>query len=819
MQHKLFLHRLVILILTVFILGFFIPSYFLRAGTPYPAVDEIGHTPLDFTKFNPNNDAPISANGFATPIGIAMDTMHHWLFVADADNNRILVFTLDSNNQPIDRTADFVLGQSNFEDSSGGGQVAMLNMNGVHYPDVLEYDTVHSRLFVSDGLNSRVLVFDFSNGVITNGQTAAYALGSFVPELPSQNSLNAPNGLAYDEHNDRLYVADTLHSRVLVFDVRPNGSSPQTLCGYTSTGIENSMNASCVLGAPDFATVNDGSLMDASRLYYPIGLFFDKNTDLLYATNDTFSIRIFDTTTLSNGQAAVHVLGWSDFTTLHHDPTTGVSANTSPSRSTLDDPRGMMMDTENAILYVSDTNHHRVVGYDVSSITDGEDAISVIGTSDFTSTTSGQSGGQTSFNLPQWSVWDPLNRIQYIVDALNNRVMLFKMIQIDPASFIYGTVGTPYTSGAISVHNQQGTVSFELVSGALPPGISLDATGLIGTPTLSGIYNFTLRATDRVGEGNTFFSNHQSYSMDVGQTDDDDGGGSGGDTTPALKAATGGSVVFPCHNDLDDDHDGLTDQADPDCHSDGNAANSSSYSGGLSEITIVALNKCSDGIDNDGDGKVDYPADPGCSSRDDDDEVDQVLCTDPAALNYCHVGACIYPPTNTKVIVPATVTTSTQAPLTKNESSSPPAPTVPVTIPATVSGSEEPVVAPPVKGLACDKAIEETIPNTTESVISKLKFIATDISLWSALSIALSILVQKILSIPLVLKKFGLTPRRLRKIRYNSGLRIAMASIFAIGLLATMTLLVIDSTFSIICLFVFYLTFFSAYYLQYLQKK
>ncbi|MCA9539345.1 MAG: hypothetical protein KC620_10690, partial [Myxococcales bacterium] len=31
---------------------------------------------------------------------------------------------------------------------------------------------------------------------------------------------------------------------------------------------------------------------------------------------------------------------------------------------------------------------------------------------------------------------------------------------------------------------------------------------------------------------------------------------------------------------------------------------------------------CFDGLDNDGDGAIDYPLDPGCSSLDDDDEID-----------------------------------------------------------------------------------------------------------------------------------------------------------------------------------------------------
>jgi hypothetical protein len=39
-------------------------------------------------------------------------------------------------------------------------------------------------------------------------------------------------------------------------------------------------------------------------------------------------------------------------------------------------------------------------------------------------------------------------------------------------------------------------------------------------------------------------------------------------------------------------------------------------------ITKFNLNQCSDGRDNDGDGKIDFPADPGCSSASDDDERD-----------------------------------------------------------------------------------------------------------------------------------------------------------------------------------------------------
>lgn len=46
----------------------------------------------------------------------------------------------------------------------------------------------------------------------------------------------------------------------------------------------------------------------------------------------------------------------------------------------------------------------------------------------------------------------------------------------------------------------------------------------------------------------------------------------------------------------------------------------------FSSLSLLGTNlsefQCSDGVDNDGDGKIDYPADPGCSSTTDDNETD-----------------------------------------------------------------------------------------------------------------------------------------------------------------------------------------------------
>lgn len=69
-----------------------------------------------------------------------------------------------------------------------------------------------------------------------------------------------------------------------------------------------------------------------------------------------------------------------------------------------------------------------------------------------------------------------------------------------------------------------------------------------------------------------------------------------------------------CANGLDDDQDGKIDYpADPGC---------SSATDDSETDPVPPPAACADGLDNDGDGRVDYPADPGCSSSTDTDETD-----------------------------------------------------------------------------------------------------------------------------------------------------------------------------------------------------
>jgi hypothetical protein len=75
-------------------------------------------------------------------------------------------------------------------------------------------------------------------------------------------------------------------------------------------------------------------------------------------------------------------------------------------------------------------------------------------------------------------------------------------------------------------------------------------------------------------------------------------------------ASTSAGLPPQCNDGADNDFDGAVDfPADPGCTSTSD-----------NDETDAPTPQCSDGIDNDGDGKVDYPADPGCTSPGDNDE-------------------------------------------------------------------------------------------------------------------------------------------------------------------------------------------------------
>ena len=299
-----------------------------HAFAAYNASDVLGQRTAGdaaaFTTNAANNGGTVSARGFSTEVrSVKLDTVHHRLFVADRGNNRVLVFNLDSSNELIDHDADNVFGQVGLTSNAS----SCTTSTGMGGPSGIEYDTTNNRLFVgmtnAAGTFSRIVVYDLSAG-ITDGMAGVNVLGqtnltTCSIRTNTANSVYFPFDMKYDSITGLLYVADLTRNRVLVFDARPAGSSAETICGVTTTGIVDNMNASCVIGQPNFTTITSGNT-DA-KMNGTLGLAIDSTNHRLFVSEYAANrIKVFDISSFvdgsgSNSMSASYVLGQTDFVT------------------------------------------------------------------------------------------------------------------------------------------------------------------------------------------------------------------------------------------------------------------------------------------------------------------------------------------------------------------------------------------------------------------------------------------------------------------------------------------------------------------------
>jgi DNA-binding beta-propeller fold protein YncE len=155
-------------------------------------------------------------SGMMSPTGVIYDSAHQRLFVSDGPNNRVMVFDVTSVTNG--EAAINVLGQPDFTSSRSGG----LTRSGLNTPNGLGYDVTRQRLFVADALNHRIMVFDATS--VTDGEAAINVLGQpdfleAIPFPPTQSKTSHPMGVNYDAPSHKLFVADTSNNRILIFDL------------------------------------------------------------------------------------------------------------------------------------------------------------------------------------------------------------------------------------------------------------------------------------------------------------------------------------------------------------------------------------------------------------------------------------------------------------------------------------------------------------------------------------------------------------------------------------------------------------------------
>jgi len=148
---------------------------------------------------------------FRNPSGMVIDDGEDILYVADTDNHRIQIFELTNGSNCPSDTDEIVNDEVCFVDdfgSAGSGD------GRFDEPSGLAFDEDNDLLYVADTENNRIQVFEIVSGNTCPSGTDEIIDGvCFVEEFGSSGSsdgkFNAPSGLALDITNDLLYVADT----------------------------------------------------------------------------------------------------------------------------------------------------------------------------------------------------------------------------------------------------------------------------------------------------------------------------------------------------------------------------------------------------------------------------------------------------------------------------------------------------------------------------------------------------------------------------------------------------------------------------------
>lgn len=278
-----------------------LPDVVFVADTGNNRVQMFSNDPVNpWTVIAPAGTAP---GQVSAPQGIAYDEFNDILYVADTGNSRIQVLPAGVT-VPAGPPPAIIAGPGNA-------------LGEVNAPTRLAYDEFNDILYVSDTGNNRLQgAKSEDDGVV---QTFTWTQIGGPGTAPGE--FNAPQGIAYDEFNDILYVSDTGNNRIQ--SIRINGESG---------GVE---------GFRIIATQGSGS----GEVNSPLDLAYDEFNDILYVA-DTSNNRVQAATgSVDNG-------GNINWEFQGENVVTGLLG-----------PEGLS--STSIKLYVADTGNNRILIFDV----------------------------------------------------------------------------------------------------------------------------------------------------------------------------------------------------------------------------------------------------------------------------------------------------------------------------------------------------------------------------------------------------------------------------------------------------------------------
>jgi uncharacterized protein (TIGR03437 family) len=368
-----------------------------EAETGAAAKNVIGQPDFVTTTPNASSFPFASPNSLSGPRDVQVDPAGN-VFVADSGNHRVLSFG------PGSKTATYVWGQNDFT-ANGPNQIKPSSINAP-YKMAIDYSSQPYSLYVVDASNNRVLIWRdavrFRNGDpadLVIGQpdlrTAAPNSDSRNPQNPTRTSLSAPTGIAIDQRDGTVYIADAGNNRVLRY------AQPARQSGRIAPDA--------VIGQADF-TSSTSAVVSASSLRRPFAVALAPDGNLFVA--DTGNHRVLEfPARAGTGSSAIRVYGQPNMSSS--------AAPAQVSAQTLAAPQGLYVDGA-FNLYVADTAANRALIFPntQSAPVAGLPSAFVLGQNSF-GTTSG-----TQLKSPSDIVLDGAANI-YVADTGNNRILAF----------------------------------------------------------------------------------------------------------------------------------------------------------------------------------------------------------------------------------------------------------------------------------------------------------------------------------------------------------------------------------------------------------
>jgi hypothetical protein len=341
----------------------------------------------------------------AQAIGAGMKQMNNpggvWragdkIFVADAGNNRVLIFSTttvfnDTDGKSI--SADVVLG-GGADLKTPGTSSTLLRRPGAVYSDGI-------RLFVSDTNNHRILYWSSIPTTNNTPADAVFGQPNFTTgDIPPVNAYTFYQPYALSYANGQLIVADHSHLRLVAYDVT-DLSSP----AFWNPALNQPQPHIIGQGAADYS----GSTPTSERLWGPLGFYVPPGQSGTYFISDYNNHRVVKYSADKITEA------WGQATIKNNNPNRGPQANglRSPNASAVGAGK----------TFVADYYNHRVLIYNSMNPATGASADDVLGQVSVTSNDLDPFAAPTAQSLYYPSDISIDNKRVYVCDSNNHRIL------------------------------------------------------------------------------------------------------------------------------------------------------------------------------------------------------------------------------------------------------------------------------------------------------------------------------------------------------------------------------------------------------------